>query len=81
MLPKFHVEFNPIERCWRHAMRYTREHTNYTLPKLRNIIPEAMDSINPETIQNYFRKAKHYVFGYLEGHKEGSDIEKLIKTI
>ena len=78
MLSKFHVEFNPIERCWRHAKRYTKEHT---LPKLRNVIPEAMDSINPETIQNYmyFRKPKHYVFGYLEGHKEGSDIEKLIK--
>ena len=76
-----HVELNPIERCWRHAKRYTRAHTNYTLPKLRKIIPEAVDSINPETIQNYFRKAKHYVFGYLEGHNEGSDIEKLIKSV
>ena len=81
MLPKFHCEFNPIELCWGHAKRYTRAHTNYTLPKLRKIIPEAMDSIHPETIQNCFRKAKHYMFGYLEGHKAGSEIEKLIKAV
>ena len=59
MLPKFHCEFNPIEQFWGHAKRYTRVHTNYTLPKLRSIISEAMDSISPETIQNYFRKAKN----------------------
>ena len=81
MLPKFHCEFNPIERCWGHAKRYSRTHTNYTLTKLRKIIPEAMDSIISETIQNYFRKAKHYMFGYQEGHKAGSGIEKLIKTV
>ena len=47
-----------------------------TLPKLRKIIPEAMDSINLRR----FRKAKNYMIGYLEGDKAGSDtyIEKLI---
>ena len=46
---------------------------NYTLPKLRTIIPEAMDSINPET-EHYFRNVKTTCFGYQEGGKAGSDI-------
>ena len=31
LLPKFHCEINPIERCWAQAKRYVRSHTNYTI--------------------------------------------------
>ena len=39
----------------------------------------ALDSVAPENIQNYFRNAKNYMFGYLLGHVAGLDLEKLIK--
>ena len=60
MLPKFHCELNPIERCWGQAKRYTRAYTNYTFPALRRNIPPALDSVTTENIQNYFRKVRHY---------------------
>ena len=47
LLPKFHCERNPIERCWGQVKWYTRAHTNCTLPRLRLIIPQALDSVNP----------------------------------
>ena len=58
---------------------YTKTHThthtvlNYTFTKMRKTIPEAKDSINLG-LYKYFRKAKNYMFGYLEGNKEGSNI-------
>ena len=43
---------------------------NDALPKLQNIIPEEWTLLTLK----YFRKAKNYMFGYLEGHKAGCDI-------
>ena len=37
LLPKFHCEINPIERCWAQAKRYVRSHTNYTIAGLRQM--------------------------------------------
>ena len=34
LLPKFHCEINPIERCWAQAKRYVCAYTNYTLAGL-----------------------------------------------
>ena len=79
LLPKFHCELNPIERCWGQAKRYTRAHTNYTLPRLRIIIPQALDSVNPQRIQKYYRKAREYMFAYLEGHCPGKELERITK--
>ena len=79
MLPKFHCEFNPIERCWGQAKRYTRAYTNYTLPRLRKNVPNALDSVTVENINNYFRKTRQYMFAYLEGHVAGPELEKVVK--
>ena len=79
MLPKFHCELNPIERCWGQAKLYTKAHTNYTLPRLRNNIPLALDSVTNENIVNFFCKARNYMFGYLEGLTAGPELEKLVK--
>ena len=79
MLPKFHCELNPIERCWGQAKRYTRSFTNYSLPRLRINIPNELDSVSLDNIQNYFRKVRQYMFGYLEGFTAGPDLEKTIK--
>jgi len=50
MLPKFHCELNPIERCWGQATRYTRSFTNYILPRLRINIPNGLDSVSLDNI-------------------------------
>ena len=80
MLPKFHCELNPIERCWGQAKRYTRSFTNYTLPRLRINIPNGLDSVTLENIKNYFRKVRQYMFAYLEGFTAGPDLEKTVKA-
>ena len=78
-IPKFYCEVNPIERCWAQAKRYTRAYCNYNIVGLRRNVMPALDSVAPENIQNYFRNAKNYMFGYLLGHVAGLDLEKLIK--
>ena len=45
-IPKFHCEMNPIERVWGQAKQYTRAHTNFTIPGLRNIIEPGLDSVS-----------------------------------
>ena len=67
MLPKFHCELNPIERCWAQAKRYARAFTNHTIAGLCKIVPDARDSVTLENIQKHFRKIRQYMFGYLEG--------------
>ena len=57
-LPKFHCELNPIERVWGEAKRYNRKYTNIALQQLRNILPDAIDSVSATTIRKYVRKAK-----------------------
>ena len=79
MLPKFHCELNPIERCWGKAKLYTKAYTNYTFPRLRSNIPSGLDTVSKENIENFFRKARNYMFGYLEGFVAGPELEKQIK--
>ena len=79
LLPKFHCEINPIERCWAQAKHYVRAHTNYTLSGLRQRVPEGLDSVTLENIKNHFRKVRHYMFGYLLGIAAGPELEEHIK--
>ena len=79
MLPKFHCELNPIERCWGQAKRYTRAYANYTFPGLRKNIPLGLNSVTIENIRNYFRKTRQYMFAYVEGFAAGPEMEKQIK--
>ena len=78
-LPKFHCELNPIEKCWAQAKRYTRAHTNYTIQRLRLIVPDGLDSVSIENIKNYFRKSRNYMFAYMEGYAGGGELETQIK--
>jgi len=41
-LPKFHCEFNPIEKYWS-PKRHTRARTNYTIQRLRATIPQGLN--------------------------------------
>ena len=80
LLPKFHCEINPIERCWAQAKRHVRSHTNYyTLAGLRKNVPDGLDSVSLTNICNHFRKVRHYMFGYLLGVKAGPELEEHVK--
>ena len=79
MLPKFHCELNPIERVWAQSKRYTKAYCKYNINSLRNNIIPALDTVTLENIHNYFRKVRHYMFGYLEGIPGGGELEKLVK--
>ena len=37
LLPKFHCEINPIDRCWAQAKHYVRAYTTYTIAGLRKM--------------------------------------------
>ena len=73
MLPKFHCEFNPIERVWVQAQRYAQASCKYNFRSHRNTINPALDSVTKENVENHFRKVRHYMFAYLEGVPGGSD--------
>ena len=79
-LPKFHCELNPIERVWGQAKCYSRQYTNYTLVRLRNIINPALDSVSTDLIRKYFRKVGDYERAYIEGKKAGKEVESAVKV-
>ena len=79
LLPKFHCEINPIERCWAQEKRYVRSHTNYTLS---GNVPNGLDSVTITNIQNHYRKVHHYMFGYLLGVSAGPEhVKKMEKNL
>ena len=78
-IPKYHCELNPIERCWSQAKRYTRAYCNYCITGLRRNIPAGLDRVTTENIQNYFRRVRDYMYGYLLGHQAGLKLEELVK--
>ena len=81
MLPKFHYELNPIEHVWSQSKRYTKAYCKYSIVSLRKMIIPALETVNLENIQNYFRKVRHYMYAYLEGLPGGSYLEKLVKNV
>ena len=78
-LAKFHCELNPIEKCWSHAKRYTWTHANCTILRLRATVPQGLYSVSLENLRNYFRKARHYMFAYLEGYSGGNGLKQQVK--
>ena len=78
-IPKYHCELNPIERCWSQAKQYTQAYCNYCITGLRQNIPEGLNCVTTENIQNYFRRARDYMYGYLLGHQAGLKLEELVK--
>ena len=78
MIPKFHCELNPIERVWGQAKCYSRAYTNFTLPGLRRILPQALDSVSVTSIRKYFRKARDYEKAYHEG-QAGKEVGNAVK--
>lgn len=79
-IPKFHCEFNPIERVWGQAKVYTRKYTTFKLAGLRQILNPGLDSVELDLIRKFFRRVLEYEKAYNEGKKAGSEVEKAVKV-
>ena len=60
-------------------MCYTKAYSKYTLQSLQINIPRGLDNVTVDNIHNYFRKAREYMFAYLEGVAVGSNLENHVK--
>jgi len=67
LLPKFHCELNPIERCWASSKHYVRPRLNGSIVKLRELIKQSLEDINKDLIRKYFRKVRNYEEAYRQG--------------
>ena len=62
------------------AMRYNKAHCKYSLISLRVTVIPALKFAPIESIKKRLRKARHYMFGYLEGLSGENDLEKVVKN-
>lgn len=79
MLPKFHCELNPMERRWGRAKYYTRRHCNSTMPKLREVILDALgtQNIDHEMSFRFERKSIDYADAYFSGDASDPIVAKV----
>ena len=66
-LPKFHCELNFIEYFWGVVKKYLHEHCDYTFETLKKNMPEALDSINIQTIQWWEHQMQRWMDAYRNG--------------
>jgi hypothetical protein len=62
--PKFHPEFNSIERYWGQAKRYARARCEYTFAELEKMVPEALNSVSLVTIRRLYNHCWRYMEAY-----------------
>ena len=77
--PKFHCEFNPIERVWGKAKQYARAYRNYSITGLRKTTVPTLEFVNLDLIRKYFRKARDYIRAYRDGNNAGRQVEDAAK--
>lgn len=53
--PKFHPEFNPIERCWAQAKQFTRKNCTYNYDGLMKNVEQSLKTITTDNSKRYFR--------------------------
>ena len=80
LLPKFHCELNPIERCWVFSKRYIRERPIDKISPLKERIRESLSSLDKTLIRKIFRKVRGYERAYREGAPT-SEIDVFAKKI
>lgn len=62
--PKFHCEFNWIERYWGNAKVYARQNCNYTFEGLEQTVPVALDRVSINMMRKFARKSYRYMDAY-----------------
>jgi hypothetical protein len=62
--PKFHPEFNSIERYWEEAKKKTRSSCDYSFVSLKAQVPLALNSIPLSKMRKFARKAYRYMDAY-----------------
>ena len=70
--PKFHCELNFIERYWCACKGYTREHYEYTLDGLGEILPQYLNSVSSAAISRCYNHGVRVMEAYTEGFKYGT---------
>ena len=66
ILPKYHCELNPIERCWGRLKWYLREHCDYDFEHLKEAVKKGLDEENLplDLIRRYALKSWAYIDAY-----------------
>lgn len=79
-LPKFHPEFNFIERFWGAAKRWLRIHCGYTLQSLTENLQAALDSVSLPLIRKYCNHCWRYMMAYDQGQLSPEMIERAMRN-
>ena len=77
--PKFHPEFNFIERYWGFAKRYARANCDYSFKELEKMVPKALDSISLITIRRSYNHCWMYMKEYHKSNLAPCQVEWAIK--
>jgi len=71
--PKFHCELNHIEHFWCFAKGFARRNCEYSLEKLRDIVPESLEHVKNVTILSSYNRCRQKMALYREGLAYGSE--------
>lgn len=68
LLPKYHCELAPVERCWARVKWWLRARCNYDIKALRAQIGGALEQCNVDLVRKYFNLSFYIMGLYAEGH-------------